>query len=110
MKTVRIEGKRLVALGSFFALFALTASLAQATAKPLGWWDRKTYTYTIPVGCMYYHQFKHEGATYADAYITSSDGEAALTYWWNAPWLYVSIVNLDSFPVTVTWVEEFYVT
>lgn len=100
----------MIKLGLLFALFALTSSLAQASAKPMGWWERHTYTYTIPVGMMYYHQYRHEGAIYADAYITSKNGAAALTYRWSAPWLFVSIVNQDSVPVTVTWVEEFYVT
>ena len=104
-----ITVSRIVFIG--LVLLGVLSCLAppKVNAMPLGWWDRRTYTQTIPVGQGLFHQFQHQGAIYADAYIVSSNGKASLTYLWNQPWLYVSIVNTDTKPVTVTWVEEFYV-
>ncbi len=98
---------KIVIIGLY--LMAMLSFVAPAGAMPLGWWEKHTYTQTIAVGNGLYHQYRHNGAISASAHIISSDGKCGLTYQWNQPWLFVSIVNADTKPVTVTWEEDFYV-
>lgn len=100
---------RIVGIGVYLLAIWSFLTPPQVSAMPLGWWDRYTYTDTIPVGQGLYHQYQHQGAISASAHLVSSNGKASLTYQWNQPWLYVSIVNTDTKPVTVTWEEVFYV-
>jgi len=102
--------ERKIFLIGVLLLFATFAPfLVKADVHPQVWMERHVYTQTIPVGMMYYHQYRHEGAIAASAHLLSSTGSAALTYQWNAPWLFVCIVNQDSKPVTVRWEEDFWV-
>jgi hypothetical protein len=90
------------------AILPLTAH-AHGYAKPLIIKETYTYTQSIRVGNGYYHQHCHEGAIYADAWLTSSTGEVDFYHNWMAPWLKVWIINKASYEVTVQWVECFYV-
>lgn len=103
-KVVRIVvfGLYLLAIGSFVTPLHVKAS-------PQIILEKFNYQDTIPVGDGLYHQHELEGAESASAHLVSSNGKASLTYQWNYPWLYVSIVNMDNKPVTVTWEEDFYV-
>ncbi len=101
--------KRILLLGVMLSFFAVSSYFIEVEATIDGWYDRYYYTQTIPNGYMYYHQFRHEGAISGSAWIVSMDGNAILAYQWNAPWLFVTVTNKDTRPVTVTWCESFYV-
>jgi len=103
---MKLKGLVLTALIST----AFLVPLLQVEATTRGYWESYTYTKTIGTGQGYYHQFKHESALVAYASIRSSTGECSLTYIWDAPWLYVWIVNDDTHSITVTWKEYFYVS
>ena len=109
IKSVRKETAALRIVIICLYLLAMLSFVAPAEAMPLGWWERHTYTRTIAVGNGLYHQYEHDGAISANAHIVSSSGKCSLTYQWNQPWLFVSIINNDINPVTVTWEEDFYV-
>ena len=96
--------------GMFLTVLVLTSSNFGVAATTTGWWDKYTYTQTIPVGMFYYHQHQHNGALYGSARIVSTTGKAVLAYQWSEPWLFVTITNKDTVPITVTWEEKFYVT
>jgi hypothetical protein len=99
---------RMLAIGLSIICIWNVALSTFVKGAPMGQWVRYQYQVTIPVGNGYYHQHVDQGAIAADAYIVSSTGKAGLTYKWQQPWLYVSIVNQDTKSITVTWVEEFY--
>ena len=101
--------RKIFLIGVLLLFAAFAPFLVEADVKPQVWMERHFYTRTIGVGMMLYHQYKHEGALAGYAYLISSTGSAALTNQWNAPWLFVCIVNTDSKPVTVTWEEDFWV-
>ena len=98
-----------ILIGALVLFAAVGPFLVKADVHPQVWMERHVYTQTIQVGMMYYHQYKHEGAIAASAHLLSSNGDAILAYQWNAPWLFVTIVNRDSKPVTVRWEEDFWV-
>jgi hypothetical protein len=110
MKPLRKEmvALRIVLVG-LYILAVMSFVAPPVTAKPLGYWEKHTYTRTIAEGNGLLHQFQHQGAISASAHIVSSDGKVNLTYQWNQPWLFVSIVNTDTKAVTVTWEEDFWV-
>ena len=101
--------RKIVLLGVLLSFLALTSYFTEVKATIDGWYDRYYYTQTIPVGMFYYHQFRHDGAISGSAWIVSSNGQAVLAYLWQAPWLFVTVTNKDTKPVTVTWVESFFV-
>jgi hypothetical protein len=105
----RIKAIRIVIIGLYLLAIGSFVTPLHVKASPLILWEKFIYQDTIPVGQGLYHQHELEGAESASAHIVSSNGKASLTYQWNYPWLYVSIVNMDTKPVTVTWEEDFYV-
>lgn len=101
--------KRKIIVASLVIILGFLTVL-QVQGKTRGYWEYHTYTRTIAVGDGRYHQYMHEGAIEAYAYVVSSTGDCSLTYNWKSPWLKVWITNDDTTSISVTWKECFYVT
>jgi hypothetical protein len=105
--------KKNLIVGAFLCLFAITMlesiTIVTSNAKPLGWWEKHSYTDTIHQGYALHHQYQHNGAISAMSFLISSSGQARLTYNWQEPWLFTDIENRDTKDIVVTWEEDFYV-